>query len=363
MTQKQKTYDIITIGGSTIDIFLRPSREGLIIQEKEDHKNLLCFQHGGKLIIDELHQCFGGGGSNTATAFSRLGLKTAVCAAIGKDEWGEKIIKHFAKERVDTSFLVKKDQDTTGLSVIINSFDGERTVLYTPGANRNLRQEDISESILSGTRWIFINRISSDFDSIFQRIVKYAKKDPDLNIAWNPGGKQIREGMEKYKELLAHTNLLFLNREEAQEFSKPKEDITIQKGYINIPKKKKDSCMPPAAKDCTELFEKISDMGPKHIVITDGNCGSQMYHNNVIYYCPTVSDKRVDTLGAGDSFASGCTYGFLQGLPLQTALKFGTINATSVVQFYGAQAGLLTKRQLQEGFEKTDIQTTQYKIH
>jgi len=55
---------------------------------------------GGKMLIKDLKFDVGGGGTNTAVAFSRLGLKTGCICEFGKDENGRKILDLLKKEKV-----------------------------------------------------------------------------------------------------------------------------------------------------------------------------------------------------------------------------------------------------------------------
>ena len=56
----------------------------------------------------------------------------------------------------------------------------------------------------------------------------------------------------------------------------------------------------------------------------------------------------VDRTGAGDSFSSTFTAAIALGKTPAEALSWGPINSMSVVQYIGAQAGLLTMEQLQK---------------
>jgi sugar/nucleoside kinase (ribokinase family) len=55
----------------------------------------------------------------------------------------------------------------------------------------------------------------------------------------------------------------------------------------------------------------------------------------------------VDRTGAGDSFASTVTSALALGKTLPEALSWGPINSMSVVQYIGAQKGLLHKDKLE----------------
>ena len=102
--------------------------------------------------------------------------------------------------------------------------------------------------------------------------------------------------------------------------------------------------------------------GVKKVVITDGRNGAQASDGKRLYFCPVISHKRIDTLGAGDSFASGFTSAVMRGKNLKTALIYGTLNASSVVSHFGAQKGLLTHKELEDRIKHTNLAVTSTKL-
>ena len=57
--------------------------------------------------------------------------------------------------------------------------------------------------------------------------------------------------------------------------------------------------------------------------------------------------KAKERTGAGDAFSCGVVTALAMGRPLKEALKWGTLNAESVTQAVGAQAGLLSRKELE----------------
>ena len=87
-------YDVITVGSNTLDVFAKTDSELIEIKTKNFTEELLAYPLGSKILIKELDFMIGGGGTNTAVAFSRLGLKTGYLGKIGKDENGLKIFNN-----------------------------------------------------------------------------------------------------------------------------------------------------------------------------------------------------------------------------------------------------------------------------
>jgi sugar/nucleoside kinase (ribokinase family) len=69
--------------------------------------------------VPEISVAFGGGATNAAVSFSRLGLRTAMIGAVGHDGRGLAIIRNLAKHKVNSlmvetisnahTFYLKKD--------------------------------------------------------------------------------------------------------------------------------------------------------------------------------------------------------------------------------------------------------------
>ena len=61
-----------------------------------------------------------------------------------------------------------------------------------------------------------------------------------------------------------------------------------------------------------------------------------------------VKKEPLDRTGAGDAFSSTFTSALANGKSLEDALLWGPINSMSVVQYVGAQKGLLSREKLEE---------------
>ena len=225
-------------------------------------------------------------------------------------------------------------------------------------------EKDLPLNELEKADWIFLNHLTKPKSHIPHEILKILKKNPNIKLAWNPGHEQLTEGIKKWKSLLEHTEILFLNKEEAALFARTPYRLAgvkhdDPKDHIHIPR----SFLPPYADDVSEIMFKFFKAGVKKVVITDGRNGAQASDGKRLYFCPIVSHKRVDTLGAGDAFASGFTSAIILNENLKTALKYGTINANGVVSFFGAQVGLLSREKIVKKLKELDISVTSTKLN
>jgi ribokinase len=357
------TEIIFTIGSATFDIFVKPDYQGIMTfvrPDKEEH--WLCLPHGGKVKINDVVETCGGGATNTAIAFSRMGFDSCFVGKIGAD-YGDRVIDNLQKEGVQTHCTHKTKQDKTGFSTIINTLDGDRTVLGYPGANRLFKASDLSPEKLKKADWIFLNHISGDSNGVLNTIVQLLRKNPDIKIAWNPGHEQLMAGAKKWRKLLKYVNLLFINKEEATLFTKKSYRMArIRQDARECHVHRTRAFLPPYADDVSEIMQEIFKYTTGIVVITDGRNGAQASDGKKHYFCPVLTQKRVDTLGAGDAFASGFTAAVIRGKNLKTALIYGTLNAHSVVSYYGAQEGLLTKGQIESKFKSSKLCVSEKKL-
>ncbi len=86
-------YDIITVGSSTIDAFAKVDSELVKIKTIHHTEELIAYPSGSKILIKELNFQTGGGGTNSAVALSRLGLKVALIGKLGRGSNSVLILK------------------------------------------------------------------------------------------------------------------------------------------------------------------------------------------------------------------------------------------------------------------------------
>lgn len=327
-------FDIISIGGSTLDIFMKDKEfeVGKFLDEKEH----LCVDFGEKILIDETHFTHGGGGMNTATSFSKIGLKTSLISSIGDDEVGQSVIKKLEENNVDTSMLHINKKHKTGLSVALHAGSRDRTLLSFRGANDYLLEDCIlPESLIGKTSWIYLSHLSGQSDTCLDAIAQVIEKS-NIKFAWNPGKTQLNKGIAHLERLLALTTILNLNKEEAEVLTGKK--IHTEKLFLK-------SDMP----DVSELFESLLSYGPKIVVITDGKRGAAVSNGKEVITSKNHEMNIVkDTTGAGDAFGSAFVAGYIYSEDIKKALKWGIVQSGSVVTEFGAQNGLLSKNKIEE---------------
>ena len=138
-------YDIITFGSAVIDIF--------VDTEEREKGKFIAYPVGSKILIKKLRFDIGGGGTNTAVAFSRLGLKTGCICKLGGEFESKKILSLLKKEKI--SFLGKiEEKATPGYSIILDSKENNRTILTYKGLNDSLKFSELDTKKIN-TKWLY----------------------------------------------------------------------------------------------------------------------------------------------------------------------------------------------------------------
>ncbi|HSX09576.1 MAG TPA: carbohydrate kinase family protein [Candidatus Saccharimonadales bacterium] len=317
-----RDYNVITVGESTIDAFMT-----LAHANSDAHldraNNGLCFRFGDKIDVDRYTFTIGGNATNVAVGLSRLGLKATLCTEIGDDEFSLKIRNVLASEHVER-VLVHQVPGPSNFSVIIN-FKGDRTLFVEDVSRKHeFHFNDVTADIL------YLTSLGNEWEKAYEVALEFAKKS-DAMIAFNPGSRQLRDGRDIVHDVLKKTEMLFVNKEEAELVLGEKVTTEHDEAYVK------------------ELLTKVQEKGPRIVVITDGKKGSHAIdENKEIHKQACQEGEVVERTGAGDAYTTGFLAATIHGLSVPEAMLWGAYNATSVVSKVGAQAGLLTKDEMEE---------------
>ncbi len=318
-------FDVLCIGKTTIDQFLILSQSTLKYH-LDPKTGFLSFRHGEKIDVDEFEFCMGGNATNVAVGLSRLGLSVALCSEIGDDEFGFKVRRELAKENIDKSHMIYAKNAPSSFSVIIN-FKGERTIFKQKMQRKHdFRFGDISP------RYVFLTSLEKEWRKPYLQVLSLLVKR-SCKLAFNPGTLQLHDGRDIVIQILEHTDILFVNKEEAEEMAWGHE------------RRKRENSL----KYVRELLVRLQKMGAKTAVITNGRYGSHAideYGN--FYHEGLIPGEVVERTGAGDGYTSGFLAATMLNRPMKEAMKWGAVNAASVVGKIGAEAGLLKKNALEK---------------
>ncbi|OGH60082.1 MAG: hypothetical protein A2725_00330 [Candidatus Magasanikbacteria bacterium RIFCSPHIGHO2_01_FULL_33_34] len=315
------SFDIIAIGDTTTDIFLDIDENSKLCKVDKRTQELK-FKFKSKIPVMGVHRVIGGGNApNHVMGASRLGLKTAIYTVVGHDDVGDSFYHKIDKEGISNKYISYDSKNGTNLSTIID-YDEERTVL-SYHADRKYKLPEFEN-----TKWIYFSSISGNHDEFNEQLVNYIKNN-SVKLAFNPGSRQMILGLVKLKKIFEVSDIVFVNKSEAER-------------------------LVGEASSIKNLMKKFYNLGMKIAVITDGQKGSYSFDGTTFYKINIFKSKVLETTGCGDAYGSGFLSAIIKKKTIAEAMKWGSINASSVISKIGSQDGLLTKKQMESILSKHD---------
>jgi len=314
-------YDFVAIGDMVVDAFIQLDQDHATVSKNLDTgRKTLEMAFGSKLPYKDVTVVNAVGNSpNAAVSAHRLGIKSALISNLGHDRNGTDCLEALRDEGVHTEYVKVHEDKKTNYHYVLR-YGPERTILIN-----HEKYPYILPDFEVPPRFIYFSSIGEHGIDYHFEIAKYVEEHPETKLVFQPGTFQIKLGAEKLKELYKVTEIFFCNKEEAQEILNTSEQ------------------------DVPSLIRAFKELGPKMPVITDGPEGAYVVdEDDQAWHMPMYPDPvpPVDRTGAGDSFSSTFTAAISLGMTPAEALAWGPINSMSVVQYIGAQEGLLTREQL-----------------
>ncbi len=177
-------YDIITIGSATRDVFIRSSAMEILDCDHSPSGADACFPLGAKIDVQDVVMETGGGATNAAVTFGRLGFRTATVTSVGDDANGRDVLAALKQDHVSGSLVQTDRSRQTAFSVIILSGSGERTILVHRGASENIDPRKIPWGKMRA-KWFYVTSLGGKIE-LLQELLGYANKH-GIRVAWNPG--------------------------------------------------------------------------------------------------------------------------------------------------------------------------------
>lgn len=313
--------DVVSVGDIVTDAFIRLLDDQAEVTQKGDNKYLSMI-FGTKLPFDyaEVIEAVGNA-SNAAVAFAKLGLDSAFVTNVGSDAHGRDMINALNKNDVDTRFVRINHNKKSNYHYVL-WYKDERTILIKHEEYTyhwpHLRPDETP-------KWLYFSSISDHAIDYHDQVSDWLDENPDVKLAFQPGTFQMEAGTERLKRIYQRSEVLILNREEA---------VTVGGGKHD---------------DINDLIDKLHELGPRIVVVTDGPSGAYASDGTQRLSMPLYPDPAppFERTGAGDAFASTFVAALIKGSNIEGALMWAPINSMSVVQKIGAQAGLLSEYQLE----------------
>ena len=263
-------------------------------------------------LVETIRFSPAGTAGGTAVVLARLGAEVTSYGAVGADPIATSLLALLEAEGVDTSGLVRKDDQQTSASVIPVRPNGDRPAWHCIGANGAFTLDDLDLAALDGITHLHLGGPEFLGGEAAGQLLAHARSigattsvdvlapgDPDL-LAW-------------IADCLPHTDYLLPNDEQVLGFT--------------------------GATDLAEGARALLDHGVGCVAATAGAQGAVIVTKDETVEVPAYGIEVVDTTGCGDAFSAGFLRGLSLDLDLREAGLLGCATAAQVAQGLGTDAG------------------------
>jgi len=315
----ENNFDIITIGDSTIDTFIK-IHDASVACDLNTKECKICIKYGSKIPVESIAHGVAGNAANVAVACSSLGLRSGIYTNLGADKQGELILNALVAKGVSPDYIVESANKSSNLSVVL-TFQNERTI-FVYHQNWQYRLPDN----MAPASWVYLTSMSETFvdSNIMDEVCRYVDRG-GAKLAYAPGTYQLKAGIGKYPKILDRCELLIVNMEEAN-------------GILGLEKTEKTAIR--------DILSKMLLLGPKTVVVTDGEEGSFASDGKEYLQLGVFPAQVVEKTGAGDAYAGAFVAALFQGLGIGEAMVWGALNSSHAISKIGAQNGLMTKDEI-----------------
>ena len=310
-------FDICFIGNAIVDILSRISYKSLnSLKIRKGSMNLVDEESSDEVLkyIQNPSIISGGSAANTAVGFKSFGGKCSFIGQIGKDKFGNLFSNDLNNSGV---FFQDKDylpSEKTSKCIVLVTPDAERSMITYLGASNKFNINSIDEQFIIDSNMIYIEGYLFDQPEAKEAIFyccNLAKSDnKKIALSLSDLFCVDRHRIDFLNLIDKYVDIIFANEDEIKSLYKLDLIPSISSIKRNV------------------------DIG----AITLGSKGSVVFANKVENYIdPIFVEKLMDTTGAGDLFAAGFLYGFINHYSIERCGYLGNKAASEVIKYIGAR--------------------------
>lgn len=288
---------------------------------KEQLKQIRALTFGEALFdIIKGSAHLGGAPLNLAAHLAKLGAKSAVLTAVGKDELGRILLARAEEMEVDTSYILIDEHRPTGTVTVELKNEGIPIFSINEGVAWDaITPDERKFETLAREEWdVFCFGTLAQRSEENRKTLKWLLSEIKAKHLFYD--VNLRAGFYRKEWIsfsLEHCTILKMNEEEAS---------MVSSMFFSVVHHFKILC-----RLLTERYPKMSV-----ICITKGPEGAAVYQDGIYEEIKTTPVKVADTVGAGDAFSAGFLYTYLSGYGVSKAASVANILGTYVASKPGA---------------------------
>ena len=263
----------------------------------------------------------GGKGSNQAVACAKLGVPTKMIGRIGNDVFADYLVHSLQVNGVDTSCISSDPSQPSGTALITLNDEGENAIVYVPGANSRVGNEELSHLEKEITKAKLLLLQLEIPMSVTLEAARIARQH-NVPILLDPAPAQPIPS-----ELYRMIEIITPNETEAAYLAGfPIHDIH----------------------DAEQAVDLFHNRGCHQVIIKMGGKGAFYSNGERQVFLPAYQVQAIDTVAAGDAFNGALAAALYQDIPLQEALNWGMAAGALSATKTGAQPSLPTLAELRK---------------
>ncbi len=313
-----KRARIVTVGNALVDaIALVPDERLAATGYPKGHMSLVSGAEQAAALsrLDgvEIGRAPGGSAANTAAGAARLGAETAFFGRVSDDENGRLFRDELIRSGVRPgSRLVVPGSGQTGVSLVMTTPDGQRTMLTHLGVAPDIALAAFDMELVEDARFLYFEGYALTNPVARRTVLEMSRKAAKhgVTVALSASDGFVMDvARDAVRELLeGPIGLFFVNRDEALHLT----------GARN----------PDRAADVLAGWNALT-------ALTLGGEGSILIRGTERIRIAPEPVPVVDTSGAGDLYAAGLLAGLARGLPPAEAGRLASRIAAQVVSVHG----------------------------
>lgn len=315
-TPPPATYDVLSIGRSSIDLYAHEI--GVPITG-----------------VRSFDAYVGGCPANVSVGTRRLGLRSALLTAVGTDQVGDFVLDFLQREGVDVAFAPRlRERRTSAALLTIQPPDHFPLTFYRDNcADLGLTIDHVKAAPLGDSRVVFLSGTGLSQEPSRTATLFAAERaralgatvivDIDHRAGLWPSAEAFGVNV---RAMLAHAQLAIGTEEEVIAAS--------------------------GATTASEGATRLLDAGLPALILKRGGEGAVVCRRGEPPVAvPPFTVTVLNVLGAGDAFASGFLYGYVNGWTLEEAARFGNATGAIVVTRHGCANFMPTLPEVHDFFQ------------
>lgn len=310
------TFDVLSVGRLAVDLYA--TQVGVPLS-----------------AVTQFNLYVGGCPANVAVGTRRLGLRTAMVSRVSNDGLAENLLNFMRGEGINIESVTCDSEHLTGLAFLsIIPPETFPLVYYRPDpADLYLSLDDMRRAPIADSRILFV--AGTNFSA-----------DPSrTSVLWameqaRAAGRKVVLDIDLRKSLWKDLELFGVNLRTAVRLSDivigTEEELTTAAGITDV----------------DQAAKLLLRLGAEAVAVKRGGAGAEVHTTDGnIHTAKPFKVEVLNVLGAGDAWASGFIYAYLNGWDWEHCVRFGNATGAIIVTRHACANDMPTQAEVQAFIE------------